>query len=124
MIQTKQAISYEMRSNKEGVIFIDIPFFVTTKTGKTFTVNDYVLKEDGTKEIVSAKEVTKTNEELRELEAYLDANNDFSELTPDQEEWAKVQLGLMIDTQTNLIGDKTIYNRDPQDWELTEITNL
>lgn len=121
MIQTKTIISYEKRANKKGIILIDIPFFVATKEGKTFTVNDYVLKEDGSKEIFSAKEVFRTNEELDNLDLYLEANNDFSELSPQVKEWKKIQLGLMIDTQSNLFEDgKTIYDLEPSEWEFTE----
>lgn len=120
MIQTTIPINYDVRSNKLGFILIDIPSFICTKHEKIFTINDFILNNDGTKQIYQSKEVTKTNEELNQLDAYLESNYDFSEMTSQQKEWKKIQLGLMLDVTTNLLENgKTIYIQDAEVWTFT-----
>lgn len=124
MIQTIEKIHYEKRSRKVGRILIDVHSFVCTKQGKIFTINDYVLKEDGTREIYSAREVYRSNEQLNQLDAYLEAIHDFSKLSSQEKEWKKIELGLMLDIQSDIDDNgETIYELKPTDWEFTEKNN-
>ena len=120
MIQTKMAIVYGDRSNKSAIIKIDIHSFSTTKDGTIYLVNDYAVI-NGIDEIISAKEVAYTNDQIDNLNAYIEANNDFTGLTKTQKDWQKIKIGLMLDTQTNLLASgKTIYKLTPSDWEFSE----
>lgn len=119
MIQTKQPIVYGDRGDKTAVIKIVIHSYSATPNDVTYLVNDYAVK-NGVEEIISAKEVTYSNEQIDNLSAYIDSQNDFSALTKTQKEWAKIKIGLMLDTQTNLLETgKTIYKLTPQDWEFS-----
>jgi hypothetical protein len=120
MIQTKQPIVYGDRSDKTAKIKIVIHSYSATPTGATYLVNDYAVI-DGKDEIISAKEVSYSNEQIDQLSAYIDSTTDFTGFTKTQKEWAKIKIGLMIDTQTNLLeSGKTIYKLTPQDWEFSE----
>lgn len=120
MIQTKEPIVYGDRSDKVAIIKVSIKSFFTTKDKVTYLVEDYAINELGEEEIISAKEVEYSNEQIDQLSAYIDSQNDFSALTKTQREWEKVKIGLMIDTQTQLLpSGKTIYKLTPQDWEFS-----
>ncbi len=94
--------------------------YSATPTGATYLVNDYAIV-DGKDEIISAKEVSYSNAQIDQLSAYIESTTDFTGFTKTQREWAKIKIGLMIDTQTNLLeSGKTIYKLTPQDWEFSE----
>ena len=119
MIQTKQPITYGDRSEKQGKIKVEVRPLEMTKEGINYLVIDWDIS---TPEPVAwkSKEVFYSNDKINQLDAYLEATNDFSNMTKSQKEWEKVKLSLMLDTQTNLFSNgKTIYGLTPDDWEFT-----
>lgn len=120
MIQTKTAFYYQDRGDQLAKIKVEIENFVTDKNGATFTVNDWAIAEDGTRTLYNTKYVRYTNETLNQLDAYIEANNDFTGMTKSEKEWAKIKIALLFDTQTNLLQSGfTIYRLQPTDWEFT-----
>jgi len=54
------------------------------------------------------------------MNAYLEANYDFSGMSKKEVDYAKLGLALMLDTKTNLLASgKTIYRVTPNDWEFS-----
>ena len=120
MIQTKIDFFYEDRGDKLAKIKVEIDSFVTDKNGSTYNVNDWAVKEDGTRILYKTKTVRYSNNQINEIEAYIVANNDFTGLSKTEREWKKLQIALMLDTQTNLLSSgTTIYRLNPEDWEFS-----
>lgn len=119
MIQTKQPIFYEKRGDRQSIVIIEIDSYVVDKEGYLLTVSDYVLV-DGFKVCHNTKTVRYFNEQINQLSDYIDANYDLSGLSKVDRDAKKIQIGLYIDTTTNLLETgKTIYRLEPTDWELT-----
>jgi len=121
MIQTKEVIAYGNRSDKNGKVKIEIRPVNTNKEGVKYLVIDWDISINST-EPIQSKEVFYTNEAIDALDAFIEAN--YSEvlvgLTRTEKENKKLQIALMIDTQTNLLNSgNTIYHLTPNDWEFT-----
>ncbi len=121
MIQTKQPIFYEKRGDRQSIVIIEIDSYVVDKDGYLLTVSDYVLI-DGFKVRHNTKIVRYFNEQINQLSDYIDANYDLSGSSKTVRDCKKIQIGLLIDTTTNLLETgKTIYRLEPTDWELTPV---
>lgn len=119
MIQTKQPITYGDRSEKTGIIKVEVRQLEVRKEGIKFLVIDWDISNPSNDPIFS-KEVFWTNQEIDNMDNYLEQNNDFSALTKSEKEVRKMQLALYFDTLFNLLpSGKTIYRLTPDDWELT-----
>jgi len=119
MIQTIRTIEYGDRSEKTGIIKIEIRPILATPEGTTFLVNDWDFSKPGNNDPIHCKEVFWTKDQIDIMDAYLEANYDFSDMSKTEKEWKKIQLALLIDTQTNLFtSGLTIYRLNPNDWEL------
>lgn len=120
MIQTKEIITYGDRSEKQGKIMVEVRPLEMRKDGINYLVIDWDITLDPP-EAISSKEVFYDNDKINQLDIYLEATNDFSEMTKSEKEWLKVKLALMLDTQTNLLSNgKTIRGLEPNDWEFSE----
>lgn len=118
MIQTKFPINYWKRDNKTDIVKIEVRPDQETEGGQWFLVIDWLMSN--TKDAFFSKKVFKTNEEIDQIEAYIQANYDLSGMTRNEREYKKLQIALMIDTTTNLLDDgKTTYQRSVEDWEFT-----
>jgi hypothetical protein len=119
MIQTKNEVSYGVRSYKSGKIKITIDKSVINPDGVVYTVSDWDITENNSLAI-NSKEVFYSNEKINALDNYLEANTDFSLMNRTEKEYKKLAMALMLDTQTNLLpSGKTIYGLTPNDWEFT-----
>lgn len=119
MIQTKKAITYGDRSEKTGIIKVEVRQLEVKKEGIKFLVIDWDVLSTSVDPVFS-KEVFWTNQEIDNMDNYLEQNNDFSALTKSEKEVKKTQLALYFDTLFNLLpSGKTIYRLTPDDWELT-----
>ncbi|MBC5840749.1 hypothetical protein H8R23_04970 [Flavobacterium sp. F-380] len=122
MIQTKTAITYGDRSEKTGIIKVEVRPLETSTEGTRFLVIDWDISNPST-DPVHSKEVFWTNQEIDAMDSYLEQNNDFSSLSKSQKELKKIQLALYFDTVFNLLqSGRTIYRLTPDDWELTPDT--
>lgn len=126
MIQTKTAVEYGARSERFGIIKVEVRPDEIIPEGQYYLVVDWDVDRN---EAQFSKRVFWTNEQINNMEAYLEENYDFSRMTRIEKERRKLQLALMIDTQTNLLtSGKTIYGLTPNDWEFsfvgTENTNI
>jgi len=122
MIQTKLPIIYGSRNEKKGIIKIEVRPETPTKEGTEYLVIDWDTAD--TKDAYFSKKVFYDNAKIEQLDAYIEANysEELAGLTKAEKEWKKIQIGLMIDTQTNLLpSGKTIYGLNPEDWEFTEL---
>jgi uncharacterized protein YutD len=121
MIQTKTAFFYEDRGDKLAKIKVEIESYSTDKNGVNYIVNDWAVQEDGTKTLYKTKTVRYSNETINNLDSYISASNDFEGMSKTDREWKKMQIALMLDTQTNLLSNgTTIYRLQPTDWEFSE----
>ena len=121
MIQTKTEIVYFNRSMLSARLRIEIVDPVSSQDGSiTYTVKDWAVDSEGTRtHIIPSKTVTYSSEQIDQLDAFIEANYDLSGLTKTEKEYKKLQIGLIIDTQTNLLPiGLTIYGLTPNDWEL------
>lgn len=119
MIQTKTPITYGDRSEKTGIIKVEVRPLETTTEGTRYLVIDWDISNHSN-DPVHSKEVFWTNQEIDAMDSYLEQNNDFSALTKSEKEMKKLQLALFFDTLFNLLpSGKTIYRLTPDDWELT-----
>ena len=122
MIQTKFPIVYGARNEKTGIIKIEVRPEAPTKEGIVYLVIDWDAED--MKDAYFSKKVSYDNAKIEQLDSYIEANySDLLEgLTKAEKEWKKVQIALMLDTQTNLLpSGKTIYGLNPEDWEFTEL---
>lgn len=118
MIQTKQSI-FPNRNGILSKVMVEVRPDERTATGRKFLVIDWNLAN--TENAVCSKYVEWTDEQIDATEAYIEANYDLSGLTREEREYKKLQIALMIDTQTNLFPDgKTIWGVDPDVWEFSE----
>jgi len=123
MIQTKNVILCNVRGQKFGKfkIIVSDPA-INTLGGTTYIVRDYIIDTDGNEIPENTKPVYYSKEKIDFVDAYIEEN--FSGmlvgLTRTQKENKKIQIGLMLDTQTNLFENgKTIFGLNPDDWEFT-----
>ncbi len=123
MIQTKNVILCNARNQKFGklkmMIFAALP---NGMGGTNYIVKDFIVDENGLETFEKEKTVTYSQEQIDMIDAYIEAN--FSEmligLAKTKKEQKKIQIGLMLDTQTNLLENgKTTYGQEPNDWEFT-----
>lgn len=119
MIQTKAPIICSAQSQKEAIVKIEIRPLPPVEDGQKFLRIDWDLSD--TESALFSKEVFWTNEEIDQMETFLESNYDFSGLTRTEKEFKKLQLALMKTiTETNLLpSGKTYYGLDPTDWEFT-----
>jgi len=122
MIQTKNNIIYGDRDEKSGKIMIEVSIARTTKEGTVYLVNDWDITKPEDKDPYKSKEVFYSNQKLNQLDQYISAEfgSELVGLSRVEAEWKKQQIGLMIDTTTNLFPTgNTIYRLSPSDWEFT-----
>lgn len=121
MIQTILPVVYGARNEKTGIIKIEVRKTESNRTdGEEYLVIDWELENTG--DAYFSKKVFWSNEQINQVNDYLESTNDFSGLSRVEIEKKKLQLALMLDTQTNLLpSGKTIYGITPNDWELSEL---
>ena len=119
MIQTKQAIICDAESQKEAIVKIEIRPMPPNNEGQKFLRVDWDAND--AENAIFSKEVFWSNEQIDQMEGYLEANYDFSGLTRTEKEKKKLQLALMKTiTETNLLPNgKTYYGLTALDWEFT-----
>jgi hypothetical protein len=119
MIQTKIPITYGDRSERTGIILIEVRQVSVEPTGNKYLVIDWDITNKNT-DAVFSKEVFWTTQEVDTMDAYLINNSDFSGMERTEIEHKKLQLALFIDTTSNLLtSGNTIYGQNPNIWELT-----
>jgi len=119
MIQTNIPIIFGNRDERFGIIKIEVRLEDNTQEdGDRYLVIDWDLND--TREAFFSKKVFWSNEQIQQMNDYLEANYDFSQMTRKDAEYLKVVLALMIDTKTNLLpSGKTIYRQTPNNWEFS-----
>lgn len=119
MIQTKTAIICDAPNQKEAIVKIEIRPMPPIDAGQKFLRLDWDISD--TQTAILSKEVFWTNEEIDQMDSYLETTYDFSGLTRTEKESKKLQLALMFTiTQTNLLPNgKTYYGLEPSGWEFT-----
>lgn len=118
MIQTKTGITYGDRSEKFGIIKLEVRPQETTTEGSKYLVIDW--DTSNLTDAYLSKMVFYDNNKKASVNAYIESNYDLSSLSYTDKEWVKIILGLMLDTKTNLFpSGKTIYRCLPSDWEFS-----
>lgn len=121
MIQTKTPINYGDRNERTGQIRLEACPQEMKKDSQDYLVIDWDNADS--ENAWKSKTVVYSSEKKNLVNAYIEANYDLSGLTYTEKEWFKIIVGLMLDTQTNLLENgKTIYQQDPPDWEYTPET--
>lgn len=126
MIRSKIPANCELRGPRKEIIQIEIGPYEGTKTGITYTVNDYTISFDEdqneVKQLINTKSVFYSAEKIIQLNEYLENTFDYSGMDKMTRDWTKIAQGLLLDTQTNLYDYEgqqlTIYRLNPNDWEL------
>lgn len=127
MIQTKNIILCVARNQKFGILKMKVTEAIPDGVGGTvYTIQDSIIETDGSETFIKPpKPVTYSKEQIDATDAYIEAN--FSDmligLTKTEKEQKKIQIGLMLDTQTNLLENgKTTWGQEPNSWEFTPDT--
>lgn len=116
MIQTKTAIAYGDRSERFGVIKVEVRPQETTVEGTDYLVIDWDTAD--MKDAWHSKNVFYDNEKKIAVNSYIESAYDLSGLSYAEREWVKLVIGLMLDTKTNVFpSGKTIYRCNPNEWE-------
>lgn len=117
MIQTKFPILIGHRDEKESIVKVEVRLEDDTQPdGNTYLVIDWNLSD--TTNALFSKKVFWSNEQIQQINTYLESNYDFSGMSKKDSEYLKVVLALMIYTKTNLLpSGKTICRVTPDDWE-------
>ena len=113
-------VIYGARSEKSGIIKIEVRPETPTLKGCEYLVIDWDIANE--KDAYFSKKVFYSNEKIDQLDNYIEANYSelLSGLGKENKERKKIQIALMLDTQTNLLpSGKTIYGLNPNDWEFT-----
>jgi hypothetical protein len=114
MIQSKIILLYDVRDGqKSAFIKIAVKSWEVTEAGINYTVCDYAINGDVTT-LIGTKECFRSWDQLNSLSDYLESINSYGGMTKKQTEFAKVQDGLLLDTQTN-----PVYVSTAADWEKT-----
>ena len=122
MIQTINEIIYGDRDDKSGKIMIEVFPLGTTREGTEYLVNDWDITNPSLPVIYKSKKVFYNNDKINMLDTYIMATyaGELIGLSKTDTEWKKMQIALMIDTQTNVFPNgNTIYRLQPSDWEFT-----
>jgi cellulose biosynthesis protein BcsQ len=119
MIQTNIPIVFGQRDERLGIVKIEVRLEDDTQLdGNRYLVVDWDL--NNTADAFFSKKVFWSNEQIDQMNDYLDANYDFSGLSKKEVDYLKLVLALMIDTKTNLLpSGKTIYRQTPDVWEFS-----
>jgi hypothetical protein len=124
MIQTKNVILCIARNQKFGKLKMKVTEAIPDGIGgNIYTIEDTIIESDGSEIIIKPiKTVTYSKAQIDETDAYIEAN--FSDmlvgLAKTEKEQKKIQIGLMLDTKTNLLENgKTTWGQTPNDWEFT-----
>ncbi len=119
MIQTKFPIFIGHRDEKTAIVKIEVRLVDDTQPDS----NEYLVidwNSEDNKDALFSKEVVWSNEQIQQMNTYLEANYDFTGLSKKDAEYLKLVLALMIDTKTNLLpSGKTICRVTPEDWEFS-----
>jgi len=119
MIQTKTPIIYGDRDEREGIIKIEVRPLETKLEGINFIAIDWDITKSLT-EPWKSKPVYYDAAKINYLDDMLEAQYaaEFANLTSQEKYWAKLIIGVMLDTTVELLPNgKTIYRRNPEDWE-------
>jgi hypothetical protein len=117
MIQTKTPVLLGYRDEKEAIIKVEVRIDDDTQLGgNVYLVIDWNLND--IKDALGSKKVFRSNEEIQQINEYLESNYDFSGMTKKDIEYLKVVIALMLDTKTNLLpSGKTICRTTADNWE-------
>ena len=115
MIQSTRPLLYYARNGqKTALIEIEVKHWSVTNEGVTYYVSDYAVNGDVREFIGSEEEVRfRSWEQLNSLNDYLESIYDYTGMTKKEREFAKVQHGLLLETQT-----LPVYGSIASDWVL------
>lgn len=114
MIRSNIPLLYDARNGQRwGIIEIEVSFWQTTKEGVTYQIQDFVIN-DNTREFIAENLRFRSWDQLNSLNDYLLANYNYDNLNRKEQEFLKVQHGLLLDTQT-----KPVYGSMASNWILT-----
>lgn len=120
MIQLKNDYTYINRGGlMTGKLLIEITSWITYPTCRVYTIEDFLVKADGSKIGINSRQKTLNIEELRSMDALLPSTLSSEPLTTSELDWLKAKLGLLLFVQYDSLEDgvHTIYGKLPEDWE-------
>ncbi|MHC0441622.1 hypothetical protein [Flavobacterium sp. 3-210] len=120
MIKTIIPVKIEVRGIATSIVQLEIVSYKGTPEGNFYTVHDYAISETESgvvKRLIQEKTVFYDSGKINALNNLLESQNDYSQLTKMERDWAKIVDGLLYDTQTNLFEDgATVYEIQPNQW--------
>lgn len=123
MIKSTIKLGCDLRNRKkEAIVLIELQETVTEIDGKkNFNIIDYAVNDDDARTMINSKPYSQTPEQIDAIDAYLEANNDFSGMTKTQKESLKLKLGLLYFVKNDFVDEEQtelIYGSVPSNWEL------
>lgn len=115
MIKSIVELIYDARNGEKiAVIEIEVTIWVTNQEGVTYTVNDYAVDANGAKQLIAAKDLYYTNDQLNQMDLLISSTTDFTGLSRTEIEWLKVKKALHYVTQ-----QAPVYGSIANQWVLT-----
>ena len=123
MIRSTIKLKCDQRNRqKEAIVLIELQETLTEVDGKkNFNILDYAVNDDNARTLINSKPFSQTPEQIDAIDAYLEANNDFSGMTKSQKETLKLKLGLLYFVKNDFVDEaqtELIYGSVPDNWEL------
>ncbi len=104
-----------------GTLQIEISGWITTRTAIIYTIEDFIVLENGAKHQINARQKRIEVAKYNQLDAYLKQAHSFENLDKHELEFEKTKLGLLHFVKNDLIDDgiHTIYAQLPENWILS-----
>lgn len=126
MIQTNTPYTHTgLASTITGILLVEVVGWEVYRDCIVYKIEDFIILENGAKQMINQQRTKRVEiEKINELDAYLATLDiDFASMPKFEREWAKMKHALLPFVQTDFIDEeqtKTIYNRPPNDWVLSE----
>lgn len=100
MIKSTTELIYDARNGeKQALIQIEVDGWKTNKEGLTYTINDFAIGANESKQLINSKEVSYSTAQINEMDVLVSASGNFTGLSKMEVEWLKVKMALLYVTQ-------------------------
>lgn len=106
-----------------GTLIVEIANWQMFKDFAIYQIDDFILLENGAKQLINSRQKRIEANEINQLEAYLTTLEiDWTSMPKMEREWMKAKYALLAFVQSDLLEDAThtIYGFLPSNWVLSE----
>ena len=112
MIKSTIELVYDARKGeKKAVIQMEITSWITNHAGITYTVNDYAISANGSKQLINTKDVFYSVDQVDQMDLLISSTIDFAGMSKTEIEWLKLKKALLYVTK-----QLPVYGSAPENW--------